>query len=144
MERGHGTLTAGKEITTNATRSPSLTNLTAANEVLNSQTWLPTTLFLGKGGFDVSARGDVLLGPVGNPFLLPQGINNTFWYKTYFSTYAPDSYVNVSSLAETSPSGRGLRPGASSPRCSSMGGSPAPAEFQLGVVLPAVATPRGE
>ena len=26
--------------------------------------------------FDVTARGDVLLGPVTNPFLLPQGLNN--------------------------------------------------------------------
>ena len=41
-------------------------------------------LFLGKGSFDVAARGDVLLGPVANVFLLPEGINNSFWYKTTF------------------------------------------------------------
>ena len=29
---------------------------------------------------------------------MPQGINNSFWNKTYFSTYSPDSAVNVSSL----------------------------------------------
>lgn len=98
LERGVGTLSAGKDIITNSTRSPSTTILTASNLVRDSHTWLPTTLFLGKGGFNVSARGNVLLGPVANPFLLPQGINNTYWYKTYFSTYASDSFVNVSSL----------------------------------------------
>ena len=67
-------------------------------EIYAPETWLPTTLFLGKGVFDVSARGDLLLGPTANPFLLPQGVNNTFWYKTYFSTYAADSAVHVSSL----------------------------------------------
>lgn len=99
VERGNGLLYAGGQITTNATRSPGQINIaTGANALLDSNTWLPTTLFVGKGGFDVKARGDVLLGPVGNPFLLPQGVNNSFWYKTYFSTYAPDSFVNVSSL----------------------------------------------
>lgn len=98
VERGQGTLSAGQDFVTNATRSPSTTSLTTANLVEDSHTWLPTTLFLGKGGFDVSARGDVLLGPVGNPFLLPPGINNTYWHRSYFSTYSPDSYVNVSSL----------------------------------------------
>jgi hypothetical protein len=29
---------------------------------------------------------------------MPTGINNSFWHKSYFSTYTPDSYVNVSSL----------------------------------------------
>ena len=98
VERGHGTLTAGGSIKTNATRSPSLTVLNGSAP-LASETWLPTTLFLGKGGFDVSARSHVLLGPAANPFLLPAGYNNTVWYKTYFSTFAPESYVNVSSLA---------------------------------------------
>ena len=99
VERGHGTLFAGGQITTNATRSPSAINtVTGANAVLDSNTWLPTTLFVGKGGFDVSARGNVLLGPVANAMLMPQGVNNTFRLKTYFSTYAASSYVNVSSL----------------------------------------------
>jgi hypothetical protein len=66
--------------------------------IFDSNTWLPTTLFVGKGGFDVQAGGDLLLGPVANPFLLPQGNGNKFWYKTYFNTYAADSYVNVISL----------------------------------------------
>jgi hypothetical protein len=43
-------------------------------------------------------RGDVLLGPVSNAFLLPQGLNNKFWYKTYFQTYGEDSEVNVASF----------------------------------------------
>ncbi len=100
VERGKGTLDAAGSITTNSTRSPSfgiLTSLTSP-EIFDSSTWLPTTLFVGKGGFDVEAGGDVLLGPVVNPFLLPSGIGNKFWYKTYFSTYAADSYVNVTSL----------------------------------------------
>lgn len=100
VERGQGRLMAGGSITTNATRSPSrgiLASLT--NPVIyDSNTWLPTTLFLGKGGFDLQAGGDLLLGPVANPFLLPQGNGNKFWYKTYFSTYAADSYVNAISL----------------------------------------------
>ena len=98
VERGSGVIAADGSIKTNATRSPSLTNLNGSKP-LAAETWLPTTLFLGKGGFDVSARGDALLGPAANPFLLPGGYNNSVWYKTYFSTYAPDSFVNVSSLA---------------------------------------------
>ncbi len=98
VERGSGTLQAGGAITTNATRSPSLGRLTAANTVLPEATWLPTTLFVGKSSFEVSARGDVLLGPVANTFLLPQGVNNKHWYKTYFSTYAADSGVSATSL----------------------------------------------
>ena len=98
VERGRGTLAAGNTIHTNSTRSPSLGNITIPSDILPSQTWLPTTLFLGKGGFNVSAHGDLLLGPVANPFLLPEGYSNTYWYKTYFSTYAPDNFVNVSSL----------------------------------------------
>jgi hypothetical protein len=61
VERGRGTLSAGGQITTNSSRSPGLiSSLTGINAVGDSNTWLPTTLFLGKGGFDVSARGDVL------------------------------------------------------------------------------------
>ena len=98
VERGHGILKAGGQITTNASRSPGLITSAGANAASNQNSWLPSTLFLGKGGFDVSAGGDVLLGPVANPFLLPTGLGNSFWNKTYFSTYSPDSFVNVSSL----------------------------------------------
>ncbi len=106
VERGSGSLSAGNDITTNYTRSPSAniardpTLKFALNpeKFLAPQTWLPTTLFLGKGNFDISARNNVLLGQVANTFLLPQGYNNTIAYKTYFSTFSPDSAVNVSSL----------------------------------------------
>jgi filamentous hemagglutinin len=98
VERGQGLLSAGGEITTNSTRSPSLTILANPSKVLDTSLWLPTTLFLGKGTFDVKSSGDLLLGPVVNPFLLPTGFNNTFWYKSYFSTYAADSGVDISSL----------------------------------------------
>ncbi|MEI6490925.1 MAG: filamentous hemagglutinin family protein, partial [Verrucomicrobiota bacterium] len=96
VERGTGTLAAGRQIKTNATRE--ISGTAAAPGVTDSPTWLPTTLFLGKGGFNISARGDVLLGPVVNPFLLPGGLGNTYLYKTYFSTYASGDYVNVSSI----------------------------------------------
>jgi filamentous hemagglutinin family protein len=105
VERGQGTLRAGNTIHTNPTRAAlnqtTLNNLAINNVVPDSTTWLPTTLFLGNGSFDVAAQGDVLLGPVANPFLLPQGINNSFYEKSYFSTYAPADAVNVSSLTGT-------------------------------------------
>lgn len=99
VERGHGTLAAGGDITTNSTRSPSLTILRNPSDVSPEQTWLPTTLFLGKSQFDLSARGDLLLGPAANPFLMPGGYNNTFWYKTYFSTYSAEAGITASSLS---------------------------------------------
>ena len=115
VERGLGKLEAGASITLEATRvgdvavynprSPSsgITGLQNSQpftnpDVTTPEAWLPTTLFVGKGGFDLSARQDVLLGPVANPFLISSGIGNKYWYKTYFSTYAPETYVNVSSL----------------------------------------------
>jgi hypothetical protein len=98
VERGTGILSADNSIHTNATRSPSLSSVLGGTP-FPSQSWLPTTLFLGKGSFDVSARGDLLLGPVANPFLLPGGLDNTYWYKTYFSTYASTDSVDVSSLS---------------------------------------------
>ncbi|MDB6074788.1 MAG: hypothetical protein JWO89_2428, partial [Verrucomicrobiaceae bacterium] len=97
VESGHGTLSADGSIITNSTRTPSLGNLNGSAPQ-PPETWLPTTLFLGKSSFDVTARGDLLLGPSANVFLLPEGVNNTFWYKTYFSTYATTDAVNVQSL----------------------------------------------
>ena len=96
VERGQGSLFAGGAITTNAARSPSL-GILDGSAPLDPLTWLPTTLFVGKSTFNVAARGDVLLGPVTNPFLLPQGVNNKFWYKTYFQTYSEDAGADVSS-----------------------------------------------
>ncbi|HEY0341840.1 MAG TPA: hypothetical protein VGC34_13615, partial [Steroidobacteraceae bacterium] len=46
-------------------------------------------------------QDDLLLGPVSNPFLLPQGVNNTYWDKSYFSTYATTDTVDVASLTGT-------------------------------------------
>ncbi|HEY3900016.1 MAG TPA: filamentous hemagglutinin family protein [Chthoniobacter sp.] len=108
VERGTGTLTAGNSIVTNQSRSPSLQYLDSSNPsgtFSPDLTWLPTTLFLGgnarngAGGFTVYANNSVLLGPVANVFLLPEGYNNTFLYKTYFSTFAPSDYANVTSLS---------------------------------------------
>lgn len=98
VERGHGTLNAGGSIKTNSTRSATLGALKTPADVGPEETWLPTTLFLGKGSFDVSARGNVLMGPVANPFLLPGGYGNSYRYKSYFSTYGADSGVNITSL----------------------------------------------
>ena len=111
VERGQGTLAAGDSIITNYTRSPSTGSLSVSDVIDDADSWLPTTLFLGEGGFGVTAEDSLLLGPVANPFLLPQGVNNTYWDKTYFSTYATTDAVDVSSLTgsvtlreDTSPS----------------------------------------
>ena len=98
VERGHGDISAGGSIVTNATRSPNRPIISSTTSVGAPETWLPTTLFVGDATIDVSARGDLLLGPAANPFLLPGGYNNTFWYKTYFSTFAPTSGVTADSL----------------------------------------------
>ncbi len=92
VERGSGTLSAGNQVLTNSTRT---VGSVASADPIN---WLPTTLFLGQGSFNVSAGSSVLLGPVANPFLLPQGIDNSYLDKTYFSTYATTDAVDVSSL----------------------------------------------
>lgn len=101
VERGNGALEAGRDIITNPTRSAYArreSGITAGPKPSEEQ-WLPTTLFLGKGGFNVRAAGDLTLGPTVNPFLLPIGINNSFMRKSYFSTYAADSAVDVASLS---------------------------------------------
>lgn len=101
VERGRGTLAAGGDIKTNSTRTSLTSLLLSQNPTLGSTaeaTWLPTTLFLGKGTFDLSAGGDLTLGNVANPFLLPAGMNNSYFLKSYFSTYSPDSGVTVSAL----------------------------------------------
>jgi len=53
----------------------------------SSGNYLPTSFLLGRGNISVVSGGDSLLGPVGNAFLLTQGIDNDVSYKTYFSTY---------------------------------------------------------
>ena len=109
-ERGKGILQAGGEVKTNAARSPSLGLLGALGayseslltrtqpEIFLPETWLPTALFLGKGSFEISAKQDIMLGPIANAFLMPTGLGNKFWYKTYFSTFSADSSVDVKSL----------------------------------------------
>ncbi len=96
VEKGSGSLFAGGEITTNAARTPSLGILTGT-PAGSPDSWLPTTLFVGKSRFDVSAGGDILLGSTTNPFFLPQGLNNKFWYKTFFNTFSADAGANVAS-----------------------------------------------
>jgi filamentous hemagglutinin family protein len=102
VERGHGVINVGGSITTNATRSPSFGLVADLNNPkvaqFDSLTWMPTTLFVGKSSFNLTAAGNLLLGPVSNPFSLPQGIGNRFWYKTYFSTISPQSSVVALSL----------------------------------------------
>jgi filamentous hemagglutinin len=103
VERGEGTLDAGGSIHTNSTRAAlSQTQISILGQnSADPTTWLPTTLFLGEGSFSVNATGSALLGPVVNPFLLPQSIYNSFLNKTYFSTYAETDSVDVSSVTGT-------------------------------------------
>lgn len=98
VEKGQGVLKAGGSILTNATRSATGTAISTATYSQDPLDWLPTTLFLGKGSFTLSARADVLLGSVVNPFLLPQGILNGSWARAYFSTYDAADRIAVSSL----------------------------------------------
>jgi len=97
VERGTGRIDAGRSIHTNSTRTPSLGTIINQSP-LDQNTWLPTTLFVGKSQFDIFGRSDVLMGPATNLFLMPQGFNNSFWNKTYFSTYDGTGEVNVTSL----------------------------------------------
>ena len=100
VERGQGVLDAGGSIHSNSTRAAlTRTNIVALGQnAADPTTWLPTTLFLGEGSFDVTADDSLLLGPVANPFLLPQSLYNSFYNKVYFSTYAATGSVDVSSL----------------------------------------------
>ncbi len=98
VESGTGSLFAGGVIKTNESRSPSRGILSSPPVYLDPVTWLPTTLYVGKSNFEVSARGDILIGPATNPFLLPSGLNNRYWYKTYFNTFDNDAGVDVASF----------------------------------------------
>ena len=118
VERGTGTLAAGNSVKSNATRAAMpqdvLATLALQGKTPDSTAWLPTTLFAGKSSFDVSARGNLLLGQVANPFLLPQGINNSYHHKTYFTTYSQTAGVTATSLGgnvtlQSNPTGE--RPG---------------------------------
>ena len=100
VERGQGKIQAKGSIVTNATRSPSLGIIDSMTspKLEDSLTWLPTTLFVGKSTFQVDAQQDILLGPIANAFLLPQGTNNRYWNKSYFNTFSSTSGVLVTSL----------------------------------------------
>ena len=83
VERGHGLLAAGGSIVTNGTRAALDFADLATQDSLpggpDPTTELPTTLFLGQGSFNITADGNLLLGAVANPFLLPQGTDNAFY-----------------------------------------------------------------
>jgi hypothetical protein len=101
VQRGTGVLAAGGDVTTNSSQSPSRGFLGLGGnqpEVFDPLTWQAVTLFGGSAQFRVSARGSVLLGPVTNPFFLPQGLNNKFWYKTQFHTVGSNAGVAVSAF----------------------------------------------
>ena len=102
IEKGQATLNAGGNIVTNSTRTVSV-----LGQPTSSIEWLPTTFFLGKGSFSVSAQENALVGPTANPFLLPQSVYNvasttdTTSQISYFSTYAPTDAVNVATTDGT-------------------------------------------
>jgi filamentous hemagglutinin family protein len=109
-ERGNGVIKASDDIISNPTRDvygdylhsivkKDPTFRSPENLAKIAQALLPTSFFLGKGSLSVISGGDALLGPVGNVFLQPQGINNDLLYKTYFSTYAEESSFSATSLA---------------------------------------------
>jgi len=96
-ERGDATLRAGRDVTSNSTRA-----VTADATIgSTSPNLLPTTLFLGKGSVDVVAGRNLWLGPVANPFLCYQGVNNRIYETSYFSTFDATDSVSVSSLGGT-------------------------------------------
>jgi len=99
VERGAGSLSAGDSIVTNSARSTlsfgNIEALSGSGLEPDPSTWLPTAIFLGQGSFTVAAKGNVLLGGVANPFLLPQGTDNGYYYKSYFSTYSLEDAVSV-------------------------------------------------
>lgn len=101
VERGTGSLSAGGSITTNATRSTASRleqSLLSAGQTTDPVTWLPTTLYLGKGSYDLFARNQITVGPVANPFLTVPGINNSPYEATFFSTSSTSNRLSVSTL----------------------------------------------
>ncbi|MDX2079189.1 MAG: filamentous hemagglutinin family protein [Terrimicrobiaceae bacterium] len=103
VERGTGRIDAGADITTNSSQSPTRDilgsgSLAGTRQTGDSLTWTPILLFGSRTQFDVSARGDVLVGPAASAFLLPQGLNNKFWYKTQFQNTDASASLTVKSL----------------------------------------------
>jgi hypothetical protein len=98
VERGRAKLRAADDITTNEARSLTPWRLTPSQNLLDASTWQAVTLYGGRTQFDVAARGDVLLGPATAAFLLPQGLNNKFWYKTQFQSIGPSAGLSAASF----------------------------------------------
>jgi hypothetical protein len=97
VEKGNGSLFARDEVTSNEARSISPGALSGAGP-FDPLTWQAVSLFGGRVSFDVAARSDVLLGPATSAFMLPQGLNNKFWYKTLFDTMGSGSSLDVASF----------------------------------------------
>ena len=96
-ERGSVSLAAGDEITSNEARGPAPGRL-SSSALLDERAWQAVTLFGGRTSFDVTARGDLLLGPVAAAFLQPQGLNNKFWYKTQFQNIGESAGLEATSV----------------------------------------------
>ena len=95
VEQGNALIQANTISTTAANDSA---RISAEDKSMGSTTPLPLTLFLGSGTITVDATNDVTLGSTVNPFLLPQGIGNSFNDESIFSTYGVASTVDVNSL----------------------------------------------
>ncbi len=111
VERGDANLRADGSIVSNKTRDARGDYLNALSDLNNNAssanpeaaTWLPTSFFAGgKSRVSVVSRGDALLGPVGNVFLMPQGINNDLAYKNYFSSYGLDPAEGIADFSAMS------------------------------------------
>jgi len=96
-ERGSVVLAAGNEITSNEARGPAPGRL-SSSAALDERAWQAVTLFGGRTSFDVTARGDLLLGPVAAAFLQPQGLNNKFWYKTQYQNIGESAGLEATSV----------------------------------------------
>ena len=101
VEKGSALLIAGAEVTTNSAQSPSRGLMGTSGQsslIYDALVWQPATLYGSRSDFTVNARGNILLGPISNAFLLPQGLNNKFWYKTQFNTISDSSSASVNSF----------------------------------------------
>jgi filamentous hemagglutinin family protein len=106
VERGQGVIDAGGSIKTNSTRFVGDFSFLPEAEINQ----LATTFFVGKARLSIYAGGDLTLGEVANPFLLPQSWTNRPDYsqnsvgnspRTFFSTFDAATSVSVASLGGT-------------------------------------------
>jgi filamentous hemagglutinin len=91
----------GEIIANTITSADDTARISADDAATGSATPLPLTLFVGDSSFTVETTNDLTIGSTVNPFWLPQGIGNGFDDESVFSTYGPDSAVNLSSLLGT-------------------------------------------